>query len=65
MLTTVKPYKTPLVLGKASLLGLRFTAILIALAKALKMTSILWCSFSPLQLMFKLHLAPSLKDLKK
>ena len=58
-------YNTPLVLGNASLSGLRFTAILIDLAKALKMASILWCSLSPLQLIFTLALAASLKDLKK
>jgi hypothetical protein len=46
-LSIVSHYSTPFVLGKASLYGFRFTAILIALANALKMASILWCSFSP------------------
>jgi len=46
-LLNLKHYSTPFVLGKASLYGFRFTAILIALANALKMASILWCSFSP------------------
>jgi hypothetical protein len=42
-----------------------FTAILMDLAKALKMASILWCSFCPSALIFRLHLAVSEKDLKK
>jgi len=41
ILPNLSHYNTPLVLGKASLKGFRFTAILIALAKALKIASIL------------------------
>ena len=58
-------YNTPLVLGKTIFSASRFTAILIAFAKALNIASILWCSFSPSALMFRLHLDASLNDLKK
>ena len=59
-------YSNPLVLGKEfKLLISLLTANWIDLAKALKIDSILWCSFSPSALIFKLHLAPSEKDLKK
>lgn len=58
-------YKIPFVVGKLLLLMSLFTAIFIAFANALNIDSILWCSFSPSALIFKLHLAASLKDLKK
>src|SRR6218665_3256973 len=59
-------YRTPFVLGKLSnSFKSRFTAIFIDLAKALKMASILWCSFCPSHLMFRLHLEVSENDLKK
>jgi hypothetical protein len=59
-------YKTPLVLGKLSMaLGSRFTAIFMAFAQALNIASILWCSLSPSTFMFRLHLAVSVKLLKK
>src|SRR5690606_24765642 len=58
-------HRLPLVDGNTISSASRFTAILMALAKALKMASILWCSFPPSALMFRLALAPSLKDLKK
>lgn len=55
----------PLVVGSASCIGFFFTAIRMALAKALKMASILWCSLSPWQKTLRLHLAASENDLKK
>src|SRR6185503_16068023 len=58
-------YKIPFVEGKTILFTSLLTAILIALAKALKMASILWCSFSPSALILMLNFAESLKDLKK
>ena len=58
-------YNTPLVLGKLILFASLFTASLMALAKALNIDSILWCSFVPSTLMFKLHFDASLNDLKK
>src|SRR5690606_10641769 len=55
-------YKTPFVLGRTIFSASRFTAILIAFAKALKMASILWCSLVPSALMLRLALAPSVND---
>jgi len=55
----------PFVVGSASCIGSFFTAIRMALAKALKMASILWCSLSPWQKTLRLHLAASENDLKK
>ena len=61
-----KFYKTPLVDGKLpKAFASRATAILMALAKALKTASILWCSFWPSTLMLRLQSAASEKDLKK
>ena len=58
-------YNIPFVLGKIIFSTSLFTAILMDFAKALKIASILWCSFVPSALIFKLHFAPSVKDLKK
>jgi len=53
----------PFVLGKIIFSTSCLMAILIALAKALKIASILWCSLSPSTFIFKLHFAPSVNDL--
>ncbi len=58
-------YNKPLVLGNTIFSASRLIAILMALANALKIASILWCSLSPSALMFRLHFAASLNDLKK
>src|SRR5690606_41864759 len=58
-------YNSPFVLGNRMLSKSRLTAIFMHFANALKIASILWCSFSPSALTFKLHFAASEKDLKK
>ena len=58
-------YNIPFDDGKNILLTSLFTAIFIAFAKALKIPSILWCSFTPSAFIFKLHFAPSVNDLNK
>lgn len=66
MLQTLCLYSTPLVLGRLSRsFRSRLTAILIALANALNMASILWCSFCPSHFTFRLHFEVSENDLKK
>ena len=62
---TVFIYRIPFVEGKLILFISLLTAIFIAFARALKIASILWCSFWPSALIFKLHLLASLNDLKK
>jgi hypothetical protein len=58
-------YSIPLVEGKIIFSVSLFTATFIALANALKIASILWCSLVPSALMLILALAPSENDLKK
>ena len=58
-------YNIPLVEGRIIFSRSRLTAILMALANALKMASILWCSLVPSALIFRLAFAPSVNDLKK
>ena len=58
-------YNIPLVDGKLIFVASLLIAIFSAFAKALKIDSILWCSFCPSTLIFKLHLEASLNDLKK
>ena len=53
MITYACPYNTPLLLGRWKWVTSRRTAIRTLRAKALKMPSILWCSFSPSAFMFK------------
>ena len=58
-------YNIPLLLGSSNLKLLRDAAMRRAREKALKMPSILWCSFSPVAVMCRLQWAASVKLLKK